>query len=133
MAITRRQRGTKLQKLGARAKGTAPKEYREEGATKRGQYADPKRYKYPLHKAENVRAAISYFGDAKNRQGYSAAEQRSIAKRIVAAARKHKIAVDPGSAVGRLAGLKRGNPGKGRSKRPGAISRMRGRLKGMRD
>jgi hypothetical protein len=78
-----------------------------------------------------VRAAISYFGDAKNRAGYSPEEVRSIARRIVAAARRFKIAVDPGSAVGRLAGLKKGSapPPKaagGRSR----FARMRGRLKG---
>jgi hypothetical protein len=98
---------TDLQKLGLRAKGTPPKRYRQEGATRRADYADPKRYKYPLHKAENVRNALSRFGDPENRRGYSMEEQRGIARRIIAAARRHKIAVDPGSAVGRLAGLKR--------------------------
>lgn len=98
---------TDLQRLGLRAKGTPPKAYRREGATKRSDYADPKRYKYPVHKAENVRNALSRFGDAKNREGYSSAEQKAIARRIIQAAKKHKIIVDPSSAVGRLAGLKK--------------------------
>jgi len=102
MALTK----TALQKLGASARGTAPKRYREGGATKRSQYADPKRFKYPIDTLLHIRAALSYFAKPKNREGYSTGEQRSIARRIVAAARKSKIAVAASSAVGRLAGMK---------------------------
>lgn len=136
MAITKGQRKTALQKLGARARGTAPARYRRAGARRRSQYADPKRWKYPVDNPDRVRAAISYFGDPKNRQGYAAAEVRQIARRIVAAAVRFKIVVDPGSAVARLAG--RGSEGGGnrggnpRSRRQSPYGRMRGRLKGVR-
>jgi hypothetical protein len=126
MAITPRQRKTALQKLGARARGTPPPGYPKQ----RARYADPKRLKYPVESPARVRAAIAYFGDPKNREGYSEAEQRSVARRIVAAARGFKIAVDPASAVGRLAGVKAGAGGNPRrQRRQGAVSRVRGRLK----
>lgn len=98
---------TDIGKLGLRAKGTPPKKFRAEGATERGDYADPARFKYPIHKEENVRNAIARFGDSANREGYPADEQRKIAGRILRAARKFNILVDPSSMVGRLAGLKR--------------------------
>ena len=94
-------------KLGLNAKGRPPKKFRSEGATARADYADPERYKYPLHKEENVRNAIARFGDATNREGYPMDAQRQIAGRILRAARKFNIIVDPSSVVGRLAGLKR--------------------------
>ena len=98
---------TDIGKLGLRAKGTPPKKFAKEGATERSDYADPERFKYPVHREENVRAAITYFGDATNREGYPEADQKRIAKRILRAAKRFNIIVDPGSAVGRLAGLKR--------------------------
>lgn len=72
---------------------TPPKEYREEGAEEKVDYADPKNYKYPLHKEENVRAALSYFAKPKNHNMYSPEERKSIARRIVSAAGKYKIEV----------------------------------------
>jgi hypothetical protein len=72
---------------------TPPKEYREEGATERSDYADPKNYKYPLHTEHNVRAAISYFSQPKNANVYSVSEQKKIWGRIKSAAKKHKIEV----------------------------------------
>lgn len=93
--------------LGLKSKKTPPAKFAKEGATEKSDYADPERFKYPVHKAENVKAAISYFGDESNREGYAEADQKRIAKRILRAARRFNIVVDPGSAVGRLAGLKR--------------------------
>ena len=64
---------------------------REEGATERSDYADPKNYKYPLHTESNVRAAISYFSKPKNAGMYPPEEQKRIWGRIKSAAKKHKI------------------------------------------
>jgi hypothetical protein len=68
-----------------------PKEYREEGATSRSDYADPKQYKYPLHSESNVRAAVSYFSMPKNAGKYSSDEQRAIWGRIKSAAKRYGI------------------------------------------
>ena len=71
---------------------TPPKEFREEGATKRSDYADPENYKYPIHREENVRAALSYFrqyGDV-----YSPAKRKQVWQRILNAAKKFKIEVE---------------------------------------
>lgn len=70
---------------------TAPKEYREGGATSKRDYADPANFKYPIDTEEHVRAAISYFSKPKNAGVYSAAEQKSIWGRIRAAAKRHGI------------------------------------------
>jgi len=92
---------TKLQKLGqGEQHRTPPKEYREEGATSPADYADPKRLKYPLHTEENVRNAIARFGQFG--ADYSVDERKAIAKRILAAARKYDITVDPSTLVGKL-------------------------------
>ena len=80
-------------KLEETAHKSPPKEYREEGAADRGDYADPKRYKYPLHTEKNVRAAISYFAQPDNHGMYSPEERKSIARKIFNAARKYNIEV----------------------------------------
>jgi len=73
---------------------TPPKEYREEGATKRSDYADPENYKYPLHSDENVRAAISYF--RRYGKEYEAGKRKQVWDRIVSAAKKRSIEIaDP--------------------------------------
>ncbi len=74
---------------------TPPKEYREEGATSRSDYADPKNYKYPLHTEANVRAAVSYFSQPKNAQAYPTPERKAVWARITRAAEKHKIELSP--------------------------------------
>lgn len=71
-----------------------PKEYREEGATKRSDYADPENWKYPLHKEENVRAALSYFSQPDNYQKYTPEQRKFVAKRIISAAKKYDINTD---------------------------------------
>lgn len=73
------------------ARATPPKEYREAGATKRGDYGDPKNWKYPLKTEKQVRAAISYFSKPKNAGVYPVPEQKSIWGRIKRAAKKFKI------------------------------------------
>lgn len=80
-------------KLEDTAHKTPPKEYREEGATERSDYADSKNYKYPLHTEANVRAALSYFAKPKNHNMYSPEERKKIARKILSAARKYKIEV----------------------------------------
>jgi hypothetical protein len=70
---------------------TPPREYREGGATKRGDYADPANYKYPIDTEEHVRAAVSYFSKPKNAGVYSAAEQKAIWGRIKGAAKRFGI------------------------------------------
>jgi len=73
--------------------GKAPKEYRQEGATKRSQYADPKRFKYPLHTEANARSALQYFSKQKNRGGYSPDEVKKMARKIIRACKKFGIEV----------------------------------------
>lgn len=72
---------------------TPPKEYREEGARSPKDYADPKNYKYPLHTAENVRAAITYFSRPKNQKMYTPEERRAIWRRILRAAKRFGVEV----------------------------------------
>lgn len=76
---------------------TPPKEFREEGATSRSDYADPKNYKYPLHTEANVRAAISYFSQPKNAQVYPMTERKAVWARIKRAAKQYKIELSPES------------------------------------
>ena len=76
-----------------------PKGYPKE----RSQYADPEHYMFPLDTKKRVRSAIAYF----EKHHWSAAEHKTrAAKRIVAAAHRMGIEVDPKSGVGRAAGLK---------------------------
>lgn len=61
----------------------------------RSQYADPTRWKYPIDTEEHVRAALSYFSKPANRTGYSGDEVKKIAGRILSAALKRGITVNP--------------------------------------
>ncbi len=70
-----------------------PKKYREGGATKRSDYADPENYKYPIDTEAHVRAAISYFSKPANAGKYSTSKQKSIWSRIRSAAKKYKIEI----------------------------------------
>lgn len=65
----------------------------KEGISKHGNvtFADPKNKKYPINTDDHVRAALSYWGQAKNRAKYSSADQKLIGARIRAAARKRGI------------------------------------------
>ena len=70
-----------------------PKKYKETGATKRSDYADPDNYKYPIDTEKHVRAAISYFSNPKNAGKYSKAKQKSIWACIRRAAKKFGIEI----------------------------------------
>jgi phage I-like protein len=61
-----------------------------EGKGKYGdvKFADEKNKKYPIDTEAHVRAALSYWGQAKNRDKYSAEDQKTIGGRIRAAAKK---------------------------------------------
>jgi hypothetical protein len=54
-------------------------------------YADAKNKKYPIETKAHVRAALSYWGQAKNRAKYSTKDQATIGRNIRAAARKFGI------------------------------------------
>lgn len=73
---------------------TPPKGHRETGATGKADYADPERYKYPVHTEKNARAALAYFSKPKNRTGYSEMEVKKIARKIIRACKKFKIDID---------------------------------------
>lgn len=71
---------------------------REDVNPKRGEekygdvkFADAKNKKYPLDTEAHVRAAASYFGMPKNRDKYSAEDQKTIAAAIAAAEKKFGI------------------------------------------
>jgi len=57
------------------------------------EFADPVNYKYPID-AEHIKAALSYWGMDKNRDGYTEEEIKIITKRILTAAKKYGIEVD---------------------------------------
>ncbi len=57
-------------------------------------FADPVNYRYPLD-ADYVKGALSYWGKKKNEAEYTAQERSLITARIVAAAKKAGIEVDP--------------------------------------
>jgi len=73
---------------------TPPKAHRETGATEKADYADPKRYKYPVHTEKNAKAALAYFSKPHNRTGYSSEEVKKIGGKIIRACKKYKIDVD---------------------------------------
>lgn len=56
-------------------------------------YADETNKKYPIDTEEHVRAALSYWGMPKNREKYSAEDQKKIGGRIHSAAKKFGINV----------------------------------------
>ena len=57
-------------------------------------YADPTNFKYPIDTEEHVKAALSYIGQARNREKYDAKELAYIEARIHAAAKKFGIGTD---------------------------------------
>jgi hypothetical protein len=54
-------------------------------------FADEKNHKYPIDTLAHVRAALSYWGQAKNRSMYSEEDQTTITRNIDSAARRFKI------------------------------------------
>jgi len=75
------------------AKKTPPKKYRESGASDKSDYADPGNYKYPIHTADNVRAAMAYLAKPKNYGVYNPDQRKSVAQRISEAAKKFNVSV----------------------------------------
>jgi hypothetical protein len=73
----------------AKREDTSP----QEGEHKYGDvsYADEKNKKYPLDTHEHAKAALSYWGMPKNREKYSAEDQKTIGAKIHAAAKKFGI------------------------------------------
>lgn len=67
-----------------------PKNYPKD----RNKYADEKNYKYPVDTESRVRSALSYWGNPKNREGYSPEEIKTITEKIHRAAKKFGINVD---------------------------------------
>ena len=72
---------------------TPPQRFYEEGARSEDDYGDPVNWRYPLHRPENVRAALAYW--ARFRNYYKRQESRNVIfKRIVQAALKYGIIPD---------------------------------------
>jgi len=70
-----------------------PRKFYEEGARSEEDYADPVNWRYPLHKPENVRAALAYW--PRFRSYYKRQESRDIIfKRMVMAAIRYGIKLD---------------------------------------
>ncbi|RLI12254.1 hypothetical protein DRO33_02900, partial [Candidatus Bathyarchaeota archaeon] len=70
-----------------------PKRFYEEGARSEDDYADPVNWRYPLHTAANVRAALAYW--ARFRNYYRRQESRNVIfRRIVQAALRYGITLD---------------------------------------
>ena len=70
-----------------------PKRFYEEGAREEDDYADPVNWRYPLHTAANVRAALAYW--ARFRTAYKRQESRNVIfRRIVQAALGYGIELD---------------------------------------
>lgn len=61
--------------------------------------------KYPLIDAEHVRAAMTYFGS--NYTYLPPGDRQEVARKIIRAAKREGIEVDPDSTVARIAGLKK--------------------------
>ncbi len=72
---------------------TPPRRFYEEGARTEEDYADPVNWRYPIHRPENVRAALAYW--ARFRTYYKRQESRNaIFERIVRAAIKFGLKLD---------------------------------------
>lgn len=92
---------SKLAKVSKRPDvSTADKKHAEAKYGDNIEYADEKNKKYPIDTAEHVRAAASYFGQAKNRAKYSAADQKKIDAKISAAKKKFGIGEETKKFIG---------------------------------
>jgi hypothetical protein len=65
---------------------------REHGDVK---FADPTNNKYPIDSPKHIRAAWSYINHSDNAAKYHKDEVKSIKDRIMKAARRHDIEIDP--------------------------------------
>lgn len=77
-------------------------ERREDVNPKRGEreygdvmFADPVNNKYPIDTDEHIRAAWSYINHKDNAAKYDKDEVETIKDRIMKAAKKHDIEIDP--------------------------------------
>ncbi|MGI8976050.1 MAG: DUF6582 domain-containing protein [Thermomicrobiales bacterium] len=72
----------------------------EQGIREHGDvtFADPVNNKYPLENAGHVRSAWSYINQERNADKYAKDEVRLIKDRIVKAAKKFDVEIDPGTA-----------------------------------
>ena len=59
------------------------------------EFADPVNNKYPIDTAEHVRAAWSYINHKNNAAKYDKDDVETIKDRIVKAAKKHGVDIDP--------------------------------------
>ncbi len=59
------------------------------------EFADETNHKYPIDTPEHVRAAWSYINKSANAAKYDKDEVKTIKDRIVKAAKKHDIEIDP--------------------------------------
>ena len=82
---------TDLQKAAKRKDVTPADKEHAEGEYGDVAYADETNKKYPIDTEEHVRAAASYFGMPKNREKYSAEDQKKIDSKIAAAKKKFNI------------------------------------------
>jgi len=58
-------------------------------------FADPTNKKYPIDTAEHIRAAWSYINHKDNAAKYDDDEVDTIKDRIMKAAKKHDVEIDP--------------------------------------
>ena len=58
------------------------------------EFADPVNYRYPIDEA-HIKAALSYWAKEKNRKQYTDKEVQIITERILRAAVKHGVEIDP--------------------------------------
>lgn len=84
------------------ANATPPKGYPKD----RNKYAIPSEYKYPLDTTARIKSAMAYWANSRQRKGYTKDEVQSVARRIINAARKKKIAITKGSQLWKVAGYK---------------------------
>lgn len=59
------------------------------------EFADPVNKKYPIDTEKHIRAAWSYINHKDNAAKYDKDEVETIKKRIIQAAKKQDIAIDP--------------------------------------
>lgn len=85
---------TDLEKAKKRKDVSEADKKRAEGEYGDVEYADETNKKYPIDTKEHVKAAASYFGMPKNREKYSAEDQKKIDNKIAAAKKKFGIGED---------------------------------------
>lgn len=59
------------------------------------EFADPVNHRYPLENAGHVRSAWRYINQERNASKYDKDEVKLVKDRIVKAAKKHDVEIDP--------------------------------------